>query len=384
MNTTNINSSIARIENQFIFYAQYQLTAREQKIMLFLFSNINPLEPNFEVQVVSLKDLKEVILNKRSGSFYDQMMDFAGRISKKQIVFDSNLKLEKRRMQGFINWFQSIIPVHNDAGELCLQFKFSEDLKPHLLELKEYTQINYLETMSLKSSYSIRMYQVFRAYRDKMAKYQKHSKLNYQLTALKSLLGIEDKYKAWRDLNRYVIAVIEKEINKETDIKLKATPVREGRKVAAIEFEFWDKGSRSKATAITSEKPSLENLSFAQSKAIQQLIAYGITTDIALEMLNRVGGSEIVGFEDWYFESIISIFESKTKQEGEAAKAGTLVNWFLKKKIFEQGDHFAKVMEQLQTRKKKLQTDRPTAWDNRLLAKTMTSTEFTKRFKEKG
>ena len=97
-------------------------------------------------------------------------------------------------------------------------------------------------------------------------------------------------------------------------------------------------------------------------------------------MLSRVGGSEINGFEDWYFEEVISIFESKTKQEGEAAKAGTLVNWFLKKKIFEQGDMFAKIMERLQTRKKKLQQKRRDAWENRLLARDMTSEEFKRNY----
>lgn len=378
MNPITKQSTLARIENQFIFNAQYQLTAREQKIMLFLISNINPLEPDFEVQVVSLKDLKEVIVKKRSGSFYDQMMDFADRISQKRIIFNSDLKLEKKRMKGFINWFQSIIPVHNENGDLCLEFQFSNYLKPYLLQLKEYTQIDYLETLPLKSSYSIRMYQVFRAYRNKMAKHQKKSKLYYELGDLKKLLGVTDKYADWRKFNERVVKVIHREINKETDICLMINLTRKGRKIIGIEFEFVDNTNLNKPNA---QKISIEKVSFAQSKAIQQLIAYGITEDIALEMLNRVGGSEIEGFEDWYFEAAIQIFEVKTKQTNKAAKAGTFVNWFLKKKIFEQGDHFASVMEQLQARKKRLQTDRPDAWENRLVARTMTGLEFMKRFK---
>ena len=111
-------------------------------------------------------------------------------------------------------------------------------------------------------------------------------------------------------------------------------------------------------------------------KALKILTNYQITQELALEMINRAKGSEITGFEDWYFEEIIQIFESKTNQKTAAAKTGTLVNWYLKKKIFDQGDHFAVIMERLQRRKKQLQNEQGTAWDNRLLAKGKSAESF--------
>jgi len=93
-------------------------------------------------------------------------------------------------------------------------------------------------------------------------------------------------------------------------------------------------------------------------------------------MINRALGSEIKGFEDWYFEEIIQIFENKTNQITANSKTGALVNWYLKKKIFEQGDHFAVIMERLQERKKQLQNEKTTAWENRLIAKTMSAEDF--------
>jgi len=382
---TNRKTTIARIENEFIFNAQYQLTAREQKVMLYLISNINPLGSSFNIQIIPLKEIKNILITKRSGSFYDEMLEFSARISTKQIVFDSEIKLKGKKMKGFINWFQSIVPIHNDQGAICLQFQFSNLLEPFLLELKEYTQINYLEALPLKSSFSIRMLQIFKAHRNKMAKHQKKSKLSYGLEELKTLLGVGDKYKQWRDFNKNVVQVIEKELNRDTSIKVKAIPTRKGRKVVGIVFEFSNKALKfpTKATQepITASL-SFDFLTFAQLKAHKLLVEYSVTDDIALEMINRVGGSEIAGFEDWYFEKVIGIFEAKTNQEGEAAKAGTLVNWFLKKKIFEQGDHFATLMERLQARKKQLQKEQSDAWTNRLLARNMTSEEFKKRIKK--
>ena len=64
------------------------------------------------------------------------------------------------------------------------------------------------------------------------------------------------------------------------------------------------------------------------------------------------------------------------------ADQGALVNWFTKKKIFEQGDHFATIMERIQARKKKIQVERPDAWDNRLLAKGKTWQEFEAKVKK--
>ena len=111
-------------------------------------------------------------------------------------------------------------------------------------------------------------------------------------------------------------------------------------------------------------------------KALKILTNYRVTQELALEMIARAKGSELKGFEDWYFEEVIQIFESKTNQTTADAKTGTLVNWYLKKKIFEQGDHFAVIMERLQQRKKQLQSDKPSAWDNRILAKKMPAETF--------
>ena len=376
METTDKHILIARIENNFIFNAQYLLTAREQKIMLFLISKINPTDKNFQIQVISLKELKGLIMKNRSGSFYAEMIDFAARISQKQIVFESDIRLDKKKIKGIINWFQSIVPVYNEEGDLCLEFEFSNKLKPYLLQLKEYTQIDYLETLPLGSSFSIRMYQVFRAYRDKMRKHQKKSKLVYELENLKMILGVADKYKDWRKFNERVLKVIAKEVNEHTSVNVKINKQTKGRKVVGVEFEIWEKGN---ATKKSEKHKNAENLSFAELRAFNLLCEFGITEAIALEMLSKCKGSETKGFEDWYFESVIQIFETKTEQTDSAAKAGTLVNWFVKKKIFEQGDMFARIMEQLAERKKQLQTANEKAWDNRMIAKDMTAEAFRER-----
>lgn len=385
--TTNL--PIARIDNTFVFNARYHLSAREAKVMLFLISKIDPIKQSrLHEQTISVKDLESILKtdNKKWGGLYKEMLDFQDRMLSKTIAMPTDIEIDGRIMPGKMNWFQYISPMRMEDGTVGMRFLFSEPLQPALLNLKKYVGIELLEVVPLKSSFSIRMFQVFRAHRNRMGKYQKTSTMRYEISQLKSLLGIEGKYSEYGNFKKRVLNTLEEEINKHTSIKIAWKGIRKGRSIEEIQFIFSDKGNRKKKV----EDPNLfeglafEELSFSQIKAFDWLVAYGVNDSIALEMLNRVGASEIKGFEDWYFEAVLKIFEQKTVQPEGPARAGTLVNWFLKKKIFEQGDHFAKVMEQLQARKKKLQTERPDAWDNRLLAKTITSTEFKKRFKETG
>ena len=170
-----------------------------------------------------------------------------------------------------------------------------------------------------------------------------------------------------------------KEINQHTNIKVDFRVIKKNGQVFSLEFEIQDRNNITEKHSPTLPiKVNLDDLSFAQMKALKILTDYRINQELALEMVNRALGSEIKGFEDWYFQEIIQIFESKTNQKSAKAKTGTLVNWYLKRKIFEQGDHFAVIMERLQLRKKQLQQKNNLAWENRLLAKKITVEEFRK------
>ena len=376
MKENKSSNTIARIENTLIFDSQYQLTAKEQKVILLLISKIDPVRQiALEEQFVSFKELKKVLLDKRSGSFTKELNRFTKRILDKKLTFKSDVLVNGEAVIGGISWFQSILPKVMD-GVKGMEFMFAKRLEPLLIELKEYAQIDYVEVLPLNSGAAVRLFQIFKAHRNKMAKHQKRSKLKFELKELKRLLGIAGKYADYRNFRKRILEPMQEEINAHTTIRMKYTPIKTGYSVTAIEFEFWDKGSRTKKH----NKLSVEVLTYAQLKAYELLVDYGINEGIALELLTKCGGSELKGFEDWYFETVIEIFETKTEQTDSSAKAGTLVNWFLKKKVFEQGDHFAKIMERLQARKKQLQKERSDAWGNRLLAKDMTWQEFEDRF----
>ena len=378
------NNSIARVDNRFVFHARYHLSAREAKIILFLISKINPLQQqNLIEQTVSVKDIENFLKGdaKRWGGLYKELRLIRDSLVRKGVYIPTDIQIQGKNFDGYINWFQEIMPVYDETGNVALRFLFAKSLQPFLLNLKQYVAINLEEVNKLKSAFSIRIFQILKAYRDKIGKYQQRSQIKYHLDELKDLLGLTGKYSDFRNFKKRILDMVCKEINEKTSISLHYQTIKEGRFIKQINFEFSEKGKTSHSPTLSKQntpfqKLTLDDLSFAQLKAFQLLTRYGINIQLALDMVSKAKSSEMKGFEDWYFEEVIQIFESKTNQTTPNAKTGTLVNWYLKKKIFEQGDHFAVIMERLQYRKKQLQNEQETAWDNRILAKELTAKKF--------
>lgn len=244
----NKGTEIARIENWFVFNSQYSLSAKQQKIVLHLISLINPKEQTrFHEQIIRLADIKKLLITegKKSGSFNEQLQKASDDLIGKQIKFPTKVKFQGHPLPGRINWFQSIVPLYNENGEACLEFLFSEKLKPFLLQLQEYAQIDMSETLSLTSGFSIRMFQIFRAHRDKVSKYRKNSEISYTIEELKKLLGIVDKYNDWRNLKRKVLDVLATEITNGTSIKVSYAAITKGRKTVGVKFLFYDRKVKS-------------------------------------------------------------------------------------------------------------------------------------------
>ena len=391
--TTQQSNRVARIENRFIFNAQYQLTAREQKVILYLISNIDPKsQKRFHEQVISVKKLESALKahGKKWGGLYEEMQSFTDRILDKKIRFPTDLKIDGRSFPGKINWFQSVMPVRNENQEVSLRFLFSEDLKPFLLQLNEYAQINRLEAQQMKSGHAIRMFQIFKAQRDRMRRHEKVSKLTYEVSSLKAILGIEGKYPRFNSFRERVLDTIKHEINTYTSLELiNLVYTRSGKKVVALTFVFTEKEKESETfleiKVDPGQAPTEESLTHtftkSQLRAYKLLVKRNIIPGIAYKQIvpeiSR-GSSEFIGFEDIYFEFAWAIFENKSNlfQKGSKLttdevrkKAGTFVNWFLDNKVFQQGDHFATIQSLLAEKKKHMQRNYPDEWDLRMRSK---------------
>lgn len=379
---------LARLENSFVFAARYKLNAREQKMLLYLISKLNPKnQSDFHKQAISIAELKDLLTSedKRNGSFRERLQDSVDNLVSCQIHFPSNFTIDGIQFRNVINWFQYCVTRQDELGQVYLEFAFSEILKPFLLNLKEYVRLNPVDILKMRSAYTIRMYQIFKAEFDRMGN-KRLAKISFTLIELKELLAIEDKYNSGdlKDFRNRVLNKIRDEVNEQSSsIQVDYAYIKTGKKVTGVLWTITDKKegttTKGKKKRVGEEDfmPTQEDtatLSRAKLKAFELLVELGVYEGIAFkQILPTIGGSEIDGFEDLFVQKAITYFSKKSKRKD----APTFVKWWHDLKVFEIGSELWTVItEGVIDDRKRLEKDNPEAFNNRMMAKNMSSSEF--------
>ncbi len=406
MSNDNIDK-IAKIDNTFILNAQYRMTAKEQKVLYYLISHLNPKdEKDFNVITVPIKHIEETLkeASKKWGSLYEEIERLCESMISKNIKFPSNVLVEGKQLKGRINFFSAIRPLVDENGQTAIKFSFSPDMKPFLLQLHHYVNIGVLEVVPMRNTHAIRMYSIFKSERDRLRGVRDTITLTYTLKDLKTMLGIEDKYESdnFKDFRIYVLDKIRDEINETfPNMVVKYDYVKAGRKITGVVFtvvdkkpmlavlerspkkepifkkEVAEKKEETTKTFVPTER-DIAVLNRSKKKAYDRLIDYGIFGGIAYkQIIPTIKGSEFEGYEDIFIEKAILHFEKTAIQATtKELKASTFVTWWVKNKVFESGSVWAEILEKVVQHKKQLMNTNPTAFENRQIAKNMTNTEF--------
>ena len=216
--TNQSSDKVAKIENTFILNAQYKMTAKEQKVFYYLVTHLDPKnEKEFYSISVPLKEI-EVMLrdnDERYGSFYEKMEALCDNLIAKSIKFPSNILLNGKKMKERINFFSSIKPMIDEEGQTVLQFSFSPDMSPFLLQLHHYVNIGIEEITPMSNTHAIRMYSIFKSEKDRLRGVKNVVTMQYFLEELKAILGIGENYtgRNFSDFRLHVLDKIRDEIN---------------------------------------------------------------------------------------------------------------------------------------------------------------------------
>ncbi len=389
------NLPVANLSNQLAFNLSWNLSFREWNVVLYLISQLDSKnQASFEEQVVSVKQLESALKreNKKWGGLYNEVDKLRKSLLSKPIDFYTDVMIAGKPLRGGMNFFEMIVPERGADGSVYIRFKFTQSVKPLLLELhSHFVSIPQRQTKLIKNGHAIRFLIAAKAKRDLMRNHESVSSLKYSLDDFRNLLGIPGKYPDFRNFRRSVIHKIEKEINERCDflevIKVTFYPLRSKPKTA-VEFLVADRNGGSKQLTFLSDenlKPAekdLASLSRSRLYAYEILIEFGVSPGIAYQqILSKVKGSEFSGFEDWYITQVLNIFSNKTniKKTNRKGRAGAFVKWFLHTSFAD--DQFSELMEKTHARKKKLQREDPEAWENRLIAKDMTADAFAEYYK---
>ena len=283
------------------------LTLRAHKIARLVLSLIRPDDKDIRRYTVSLPAVRQYLgmsANTRWGAFYDRLKETSERLNHKPI--EINKGNGKHLVANFLSGYE--IDTHKGT----VTFEISGLLKPYLLELKKnYTSYLLTHIPKLRSSYSIRLYELLHQYR-------KIGKRSFSLEDLQKKVG--SNYPAYADCKRKVILQAQKDLKKHTDLAFTFTEIKTGRKVTGIDF------------IILGNRPKQENpyqLSFLEDAIGEEKELPAFSEDI-VKTLNDLGISEqnIAKYLALGFDIIEG---DNDKKKAIIERCETLGNYYLEK-----------------------------------------------------
>ena len=209
--------------NDLIQKSRYDLTLQEQKLILYLISKIQPTDDDFKFYEFDLKELCNLLLIQTAGTNYERFKNSINSLHKK------NLWIDTPTSQLLVHWIET---VKINKGDTKVSIKLNAELKPFLLNLKEYfTSYILEEIIYLNSIYAIRLFELLFSYKNQ-------KELIISVDDLKEKFCIKNKYKSFKDFRIKVLEKAVAEINDKTKLIVSYKTIKESRSIKYIHFYF--------------------------------------------------------------------------------------------------------------------------------------------------
>lgn len=217
-----------RKANQLIQRNRFDMTLREQRLLLYCISRIKPTDKGAETYTISIRDVCAAcgISDTINGGAYNAMKEAV----KKLDSFNFELKDTKGRRH-IVHWIRSVVIDPEEKNRACIQFEFDPKIVPYLFDVRKYfTQYELGNVLQMRSVYAVRLYELVKSYENIREK-------SFTLAELRYLLGAETKaYDKYSFLKMRVIDPAINEVKEYSDLKVDYVEIKEGRKVTGLKF----------------------------------------------------------------------------------------------------------------------------------------------------
>lgn len=212
--------SIVKKSNLMIRKARYTLSLQQQKILCYLIAHLSENDTHetekkfdiktffdfMEVDSKSYERVRENLKYLRDKSWWFANPDG----SESTVSFLSKVRTNKRNGTAYIN--------------------FDKDILPFLQQLRtQYTTYKIYYIMTMKSQYSIRLYELLKSVAGKELWY-------FDINELRKIFMCEKKYDRVNNFKQRIIEPSIEEINNKTDLNVTYEYFTEGKKIVGIEF----------------------------------------------------------------------------------------------------------------------------------------------------
>lgn len=227
--------------------ARFTLSLTEQRIILYTISKIKPTDIKFQEYVFELKDFYSVC-GVNGNDSYSIIKKTMNELKNKSwwITMEDPHALGTE-CESCVNWF-TVLRTNKRTGKFTVMFH--PDMVPFLLELsqrmedeqKYYTAYDFRYILPMKSTYSIRLYELLKSYQKNNREWW------FKLDKLKHILDCES-YKNFKDFRIRVLEPAVKEINLYSDLHIGYETEKDGKKIDILTFYMTEKDIASKIQA---------------------------------------------------------------------------------------------------------------------------------------
>lgn len=206
-----------------LIQAAYKLKLNEQRLLLAVIARIDSRIPMRSYTfTITAREFAE-IFDMEMQSAYEALQDASDTLFERDIrTFDGHSKSRFR-------WVDKVSYI---PGESRVELTFTTHVVPYLSKLHEnLTSYGLHQVANLKSTYSIRLFEM-------LAQFRKTGWLQIPVDDFRERLMLADAYKRFDNLRARVIQPAVNELQEKSNLTISWKPIREGRKVASLLFEF--------------------------------------------------------------------------------------------------------------------------------------------------
>ena len=223
------------------------MSTQEQKIMLYIISQIEPQDEDFKLYDFEITDFCRVCGIEPQGDIYTFLKNKI-----KKIADISFYVTREDGKETLVRWIEK---PYFDLHSGRVQIKLDNDLRPYLLHLKEkFTEYQFIYTLNFKSKYSIRLYEYL-----KSVHYDKTKRYTHTIAVEELERILDSNYKNFKDFHTRVLKPAYREINQFSDISFLYAPICKGRKVTDISMIISQKDIADRLLTMEENEKQLDN-----------------------------------------------------------------------------------------------------------------------------
>lgn len=210
-------------QNAMIQRARFDLGITEQKLFCYIVSKIKPTDTYDMRYTFTINDFCDVCgIRRNSGRKIEAVKEAVKNLSDKSFWVD----MDERNVL-LCRWLSE---AKIDKGSGTITVKLGDVMQEYLIGLaKDYTQYSLLYILPMRSTYSIRLYELLKSHVCQMREV-----VEYSIEDLKSRLMAP--YPNFKDFRVRVLEPALREINDYTDIEFRWEAIKHGRKVVSVRF----------------------------------------------------------------------------------------------------------------------------------------------------